>query len=145
MSFLVLHELTALLPLPLLVWALQRWPDAVPAALQPPPDMLAAGNRVAARLLSALPAAWLRALQGGEGAAAASGPPASSPADRAAAAAALLPADSRLLLHTGMAYALVKAAMPLRLLASGLLTPAFARWARVSSCRCAWWLLILAS
>ncbi|KAI9208433.1 uncharacterized protein BJ171DRAFT_488896 [Polychytrium aggregatum] len=94
-SFLVLHELTAIAPLPLLYFGLSYFDIQIPF----PEEILAEGNRRMTRLL------------------------------QLAGAPVSLRDDSQMMLHLVTSYALVKAAMPLRLGLSVFLTPYFARFA----------------
>ncbi|KAG5461642.1 MAG: hypothetical protein BJ554DRAFT_6132 [Olpidium bornovanus] len=109
-AFAVLHELTAVLPLPVVYLSLQ--------ALDPPlpPRLLA--------LVSGDAAA--EAERRGRKALAAFGFDVSSPAPDSGGEPARAGA-SKCVLHAAAAYALVKAAMPLRLAACFALTPWFAR------------------
>ncbi|KAJ2030277.1 hypothetical protein IWW57_001265 [Coemansia sp. S610] len=101
-AFALLHELTAVVPLVGVYYALDYWQPKMPF----PQSVLEEGNRYTNKLRTYV---GLRQLE----------------------------ANSPVLLHLATSYAIVKAAVPLRIAASLALTPWFSRWCVVPVARAA--------
>ncbi|KAJ8325655.1 hypothetical protein O5D80_005857 [Batrachochytrium dendrobatidis] len=104
-AFAILHEVTALVPLPIVYWILTVTDVCIPF----PEDILAEGNRRISRLLQIA-----SSLSG------------SSKTDNTQSDQVLAD-DSQVMLHMATAYAVVKLMMPLRIAACVFLTPSTAR------------------
>lgn len=98
-SFAILHELTAIIPLPLVYFFLSTYDIPMPF----PENVLAEGNRRMGKMLEYFGLGTLEE-------------------------------NSKTMLHMATSYAVVKAAMPLRVGLCFLMTPWFARYERLGEC-----------
>ncbi|KAH6562785.1 hypothetical protein BASA50_009797 [Batrachochytrium salamandrivorans] len=107
-AFAVLHEATALLPLPLIYWVLSATDIRIPF----PQEVLAEGNRRMARMMQLM--SLSPPLQEDDS---------TLPQERVS----VFQDDSQFMLHVATAYAIVKVMMPVRIAGCLMLTPWTAR------------------